>query len=60
MDISKIINDSIDKSVKDVVDGKFKKPEVKQEEMLMNYSNILLETYHDELCKELAKHGINL
>lgn len=65
MDITKIINDSIDKSVKDVVDGNFQHPDIsypasKQDQMLMNYSNTLLRTYHDELCKELAKHGINL
>lgn len=65
VDISKIINDSLDKSVKDVADGKFKSPDIsnsesKQDQMLINYSNILLRTYHEELCKELAKHGIGL
>ena len=65
MDVNKIINDSIDKSVKEVAGGKFKNshtsyPEAMQDEMLMNYSNTLLRTYHEELCKELAKHGIDL
>lgn len=65
MDISKIINNSIDKSVKSVVDGKFRNsdisnPETKQDQMFINYCNTLLKTYHEELCKELAKHGIDL
>lgn len=65
MDIDKIINNSIDKSVKDVASGKFhnpnsSNPDAKQNELLMNYSNTLLRTYHEELCKELAKHGIDI
>lgn len=69
MDISKIINDSIDKSLKQVTDGKFDNivdddPNMSehagQNAMLMNYTNILLETYHKELKKELSKHGIEI
>lgn len=70
MDFSKIINDSIDKSVRDVTSGKFKdelmfdddklKEESQQNQFLINYSNTLLETYHEELRKELANHGIHI
>ncbi len=69
MDISKIVSDSIDKSVKQVVSGKFDdiitdnqymNELAGQDAMLMNYANILLTTYHKELKKELSKHGIEI
>lgn len=70
MDISKIISDSIDKVVKDSIDGKFKDHLTiddvsldsmsKQDAILMNYSNVLLSTYHEELKKLLAEQGINI
>lgn len=69
MDISKIINDSIDRSLKQVTDGKFDNIVVDdpnmsklagQDAMLMNYANMLLLTYHKELKKELSKHGIEI
>ena len=69
MDISKIVSDSIDKSLKQVADGKFNNIVVDdpnlaklagQDAMLMSYSNILLATYHKELKKELSKHGIEI
>lgn len=68
MDISKIIDESRDKSIKDVVDGKFKNITdidiptdlIKQNAMLMNYCDTLFKTYHKELQKELLKHGIEI
>jgi hypothetical protein len=70
MDISKIISDSIDEAVKDTLDGKFSAyPEIDdkavanlsdQNAMLMNYSNVLLSTYHEELRKVLAEQGITI
>lgn len=69
MDISKIVSDSIDKSLKQVADKKFDNIVVddptiselaSQDAMLMNYTNILLATYHKELKKELSKHGIEI
>lgn len=70
MDISKIVSDSLEKSLKQVADGKFDNSIVnddpsmselaRQDDMLMNYTNILLETYHTELKKELSKHGIEI
>lgn len=70
MDISKIIDESRDQSIKDVVDGKFKNITdididiptdlIKQNALLMNYCDTLFKTYHKELQKELAKHGIQI
>lgn len=70
MDISKIIDESRDKSVKDIVNGKFKDIAnidvdvptdlIEQNAMLMNYCDTLLKTYHEKLQKELAKHGIQI
>lgn len=69
VDISKIVSDSIDKSIKHVANEKFDNIVVDdptmselagQDAMLMNYTNILLETYHKELKKELSKHGIEI
>lgn len=70
MNIDKIINDSVDKSVKNVANGKFKETfnfdnddlekSVQQNLLLMEYSITLLKTYHEELKKELAKHGIDI
>ncbi len=69
MDIEKIISVSIDKSIKDMVDKKSKEnnyPDkemsslIKQDELLMNYSNNLLIEYHKALKSELAKQGINI
>lgn len=70
MDISKIITDSIDKSIEEVAKGTYKNARniedeaiaklATQDKMLMNYTNILLATYHEELKKELSKHGIEL
>lgn len=70
MDISKVITTSLDKSVKDVVNGKIDETlnfddaqlqkTVQQNKLLMNYSITLLKTYHEELRKELATHGIEI
>ena len=70
MDFSKIVSNSIDKTLKDVSTGKIKndfifdnsksEAEVHQNQLLMNYSITLLQTYHEELCKELANHGIQI
>ena len=70
MDISKIINDSLDKSMKEYVDGKFSNLDflddkrsvehIEQDARLMNYTNILLRTYHAEHKKELSKHGFEI
>ena len=70
MDVSKIISVSIDKaleySVKEDFENKFQlnddnlKDFVHQNKLLMIYSNILLETYHKELKKVLAKQGIDI
>lgn len=70
MNIDKIINDSIDKSVKDVANGRFKEAfnfdnndlqkSVQQDQLLMGYSITLLKTYHEELKQELSKHGIDI
>lgn len=70
MDISKIICESLDESMKEVADGKFKNycnvddEEVsesgKQNAMLMNYSAILLRNYHNELKQILANQGIDI
>lgn len=70
MDIPKIISNSIDKALKDAACGKFSAyPKIsskdvddlsEQNALLMNYSNILLSTYHEELRKTLAEQGINI
>jgi hypothetical protein len=70
MDISKIISDSIDEAVKDMLDGEFSAfPKIDdksvanlsdQNTMPMNYSNVLLSTYHEELRKILAEQGITI
>lgn len=69
MDISKIVSESIDKSIKQVASGKFDNLVADNQDiaefagqnaMLMNYSNMLLITYHKELKKELSKHGIEI
>ena len=66
MNISKIIKDSLDKSLKEAANGKFDnycnidKNLVSQDAMLMNYIHILLSTYHKELKSELSKHGIEI
>ena len=70
MDISKIIKDSLDKSIKEVANGKFDNcygideentaDLASQDAMLMNYTNILLSTYQKELKTELSKHGIEI
>ena len=72
MDLSKIIDDAIDKSIEDLVtrkfdtDFKFDDDDQdlanlsKQDKFLIAYSNVLLKNYHEALCEELAKHGIKL
>lgn len=70
MDISKIVDKAIDKTVHDITDENFKSAFTiddekisklsKQDRILMHYSEILLETYHEELLEALSKHGINL
>ena len=68
MNISKIISDSLEKSMKEVASGKFDDYGIDeqsdelgmQDAMLINYTNILLATYHKELTQELSKHGIEL
>ena len=70
MDFSKIISDSTYKSVTRIANGKFDnelkfddpklQETIQQNRFLMNYSAILLETYHEELRKELAAQGIQI
>ena len=70
MDINKVIATSLDKSVKDITNGKIDEvlnlddeqlqKAVQQNQLLMNYSITLLKTYHEELRKELATHGIEI
>ena len=70
MDINKVIATSLDKSVKDTTNGKIDEvlnlddeqlqKAVQQNQLLMNYSITLLKTYHEELRKELATHGIEI
>lgn len=70
MDISKIISNSIDKAAKDAAVGKFSTyPTIgdetvdsltAQDALLMNYTNILLTAYHEELRKSLAEQGIKI
>lgn len=70
MNIDKIISDSLDKSVKNVANENFKEEfnfdngdlqkSSQQNQLLMNYSITLLRTYHEELTKELSKHGIDI
>ena len=67
MDINKVIATSLDNSVKDITNGKIDdlddeqlQKAVQQNQLLMNYSITLLKTYHEELRKELATHGIEI
>ena len=61
MDINKVIATSLDKSVKDITNGKIDEVlNLDDEQLLMNYSITLLKTYHEELRKELATHGIEI
>lgn len=56
--------------MKECVDGKFSNLDflddkrsvehIEQDARLMNYTNILLRTYHAELKKELSKHGFEI
>ena len=70
MNPDNVIATSLDKSVKDITNGKIDEvlnlddeqlqKAVQQNQLLMNYSITLLKTYHDELRKELATHGIEI
>lgn len=70
MDIHKIISDALIQSAKDISDRKFSSlpeiddkslaPQAEANYLLMNYSNILLSTYHEELKKSLADQGISI
>lgn len=70
MDIDKIITDSLDVAAKDAATGKLgticnlddknMQETAQQNQLLMNYSITLLRTYHEELRKELATHGIEI
>lgn len=72
MDISKLIDDTLYKCAHDVADGKFENiiktdneditvlDMAKQNEMIMNYCNLLLESYHKELSASLAVQGIHI
>lgn len=70
MDISKIIDDTIYKCAQDAANGKFKNDfnadsedetaTAKQNELMMNYCNSLLEAYHKELSAFLATQGIRI
>lgn len=70
MDIDKIITDSLDVAAKDAATGKLGtiynlddknlQEAALQNQLLMNYSITLLRTYHEELRKELATHGIEI
>lgn len=70
MDIARIISTSIDKAVKDVVSDKISTYPIGNDEqiaflaqsdaLLMNYSNILITTYHEELKKALAEQNITI
>lgn len=72
MDISKLIDDTIYKCTHDAANGKFENiiktdskdkavlDMAKQNEMIMNYCNLLLESYHKELSAALAEQGIHI
>lgn len=70
MNFEKIIDTSIKEVVKSILNNQETDiPKIasedlenmsKQDKLLMSYSNILLQNYHQALIKELADHGINL
>ena len=68
MDIDKVISDSIDKYATSVLEGDYNclndypqlSQQAKIDTMLMKYSEILIETYHQELKNLLEKQGIHL
>lgn len=68
MDIEKIINDSGNEWENDIANGKFdyfkKYPKLSESSVAssisMQYSEILLKNYHEQLRKELSKHGVDL
>ena len=68
MDIEKIINDSGNEWENDIATGKFdyfkKYPKLSESSVAssisMQYSEILLKNYHEQLRKELSKHGVDL
>ena len=70
MNISKIIENAMIASVEDIKNGKFQNninfedseinELIKQNQLLMNYSAHLLESYHEELSKLLTEQGINV
>jgi hypothetical protein len=68
LDTSKIISNAVEESINGIVNknpselpniGNQKYSDsIKQDELLMNYSNNLLNNYHNALKEELAKQGI--
>lgn len=72
MDISKIIDDTIYKCAHETANGQFKSDfkadtedktvldMAKQNGLMMNYCNSLLEAYHKELSASLATQGIHI
>lgn len=67
MDFLKIIEDSTQKTVKNMLNRKSNdkldenlQNSIKENQILLDYSNNLLRSYHEELKKELAKQGIQI
>lgn len=71
MDLYKITDSALSKFAEDIASKKIDSFNLSQQYpesfkqsneyvKLMEYSNILLETYHQELKKELAKSGIEI
>lgn len=67
MDFLKIIEDSTQETVKNMLNRKSNdkldenlQNSIKENQILLDYSNNLLRSYHEELKKELAKQGIQI
>ena len=69
MDLSKIVDEAIYKACHNMPDDtpsigegldSLLSDKVKTYQLLINYSNILLEEYHKSLRLELSKQGINI
>lgn len=70
LNIEEIISNAIDASVKSIAEKRIVglteikdisiADKLKQNELLMTYTNNLLTAYHEELRKELAKQGIKI
>ena len=67
MDFSKIIEDSTKKTIENMLNRKSNdkldenlQNSIKENQVLLDYSNNLLRSYHEELKEELAKQGIQI